>query len=136
MSKKPKYYSHFWNVDGWRLRYRTAQKIRDDFCQYFQLPKCAILVDTLACELQGVEGLYIKGNVILRYGRYKSLNVFTLLHELAHHLQDCESHLYWSDTNHGNSFTRAKRQTATWARHNIDSQIQDSHLNAYSEKYE
>lgn len=132
METKPKYFSYFWDgkfFDWYKLTYKLARQIRDDYCQYFQLPKCAILIDESACELHNAMALYLKGNVVLRYEKNR-LNLWSFLHELTHHLQfclyDCEF-----DTDHGPTFTKAKNKTIRWSKKYISDHIKPSFLNGY-----
>jgi len=106
-----------------------AGGIAKAFCLYFNLPKTDITFTSKHLIYNGavnkdVTGLYhwLTHKIELK----TPVSIFTLLHELTHHLQ---SHDYGNNDNHGENFNKARSRVITWARDNVCPCINNKLLN-------
>jgi len=109
------------NIKIWEARILV-----NALCHNFKLP----LVVLNTSDNKRYLGLYHKANIKKEACiDLMEENIFTLLHELAHHL---EAVLYEQTAQtHGTNFQKAKNRVTTWARKNISNHIKPWMLNTY-----
>ena len=109
------------NIKIWEARI-----LSNIFCHDFKLP----LVILNTSNNPNYLGLYHTAN-IKNEARIDLMeeDIFTFLHELAHHLEFILYPEQTIQTAHGLTFQKAKNRVATWARKNISTHIKSWMLN-------
>jgi len=117
-----------------RIKQNEARELSKIFCKDFGLQYCEIYyvdrIGNYSCtSIQQKKEKYICGLYIgLDPPHILTLNnlddqLDVLIHELVHHLQENDYEIKDGETQHGYSFTLAKRRVIRWCKKNISESI-------------